>query len=78
MSDDRAAVIASIEAGFARTQHPAAASLVGSRDVRDQLQTADPLQHVIGSFGDGDTTVSQPGDPAHPLVRRFGGPAHRP
>ena len=42
-------------------------------DVENRLQTADPMQHLIGSFWDGEVTLTQPGDPAHPIVRRFGG-----
>ena len=124
MNGERAAVIHSIEVGFARTRRPGDAFLVGSRegcepeeacgpfrghqdwrgldppfldghytalsffsegafrfflpaylvaDVEEKLQTADPMQHLIGSFWDGEVTVTEPGDPAHPLVRRFGG-----
>ena len=124
MNDDRAAVIHSIEVGFARTQHPGDPFLAGSQegcepeeacgpfrghhdwhgldasfldaqytalsffsegafrfflpaylvaDVEDRLETADPMQHLIGSFWDGEVTVTAPGDPGHPLLRRFGG-----
>jgi hypothetical protein len=124
MTEERAAVIRSIEVGFARTHHPGGAFLVGSRegcepeevcgpfraytdwraldatfldashpalsffsegafrfflpaylvaDVEDKLSTADPMPHLIGPFFDGEVTVTDAAEPAHPIVRRFGG-----
>lgn len=123
MTDEQAAVIQSVEAGFAHAPFPGAAFLVGSRegcepeevcgpfrehtdwrglepafldasytalsffsegafrfflpafflaDVHDRLETADPMQHLISAFWDGEVTVADAGGP-RPLVRRFGG-----